>query len=139
MIMEAHGVFECHREIHPHMPPTLREHRCWGRLWFEHPNGGGKKSGGSKKLPADIIAGRQNPKDFMVLCQLHQIWNQDFPSTHSNGITEDASERRGNDLAPERKGVIAARESPESEGGLELPPVDRRAERLDGPERRATA
>lgn len=79
MIMKAHGIFECHRLIHPHMPEDLKQHLCWGELWIEHPNGWTgpikRKSSDPVKVVRDIVLKKVDPKIFMVLCQLHQIWN----------------------------------------------------------------
>jgi len=104
------------------MPEDLKQHACWGRLWFEHPNGSGGQRGRSKKLAQDIIAGRKQAGEFMVLCQLHQIWNVDhsyIPTTYlSDEGKEVAGGQCGNDPAPECKGVIAVRERREPEGRL---------------------
>jgi hypothetical protein len=77
LVMLAHGVQGCHFGIHPNMPISLKKHPCWGKLTFEHPNGGGRqirKSPGSGVV-LDILSNRVEAKDLMVLCQLHQIWN----------------------------------------------------------------
>lgn len=76
-IFESHGVFECHRNIHPNIPDDLKNHECWGKFWIEHPNGGGGKERKKiKNLAAKIGRGKIDPKGYMVLCQLHQLWNQ---------------------------------------------------------------
>lgn len=77
MIMEAHKLFECHKMIHPYIPEDLKHLACWGELWIEHPNGGGRKQDGpSNRLVREIVKGTKEPKNYMILCQLHQIWNQ---------------------------------------------------------------
>ena len=78
MIFETHGVEGCQYMIHPHMPEELKDRKCWGRLWFEHPNGGGgkdEKANGRLAILNGVASGNRDPKDYMVLCQLHQIWN----------------------------------------------------------------
>jgi len=80
IIMEAHGVMGCHYKIHPYMPDELKKRECWGALWIEHPEGCGKKQREecpAPKLIRDLIAGRADPKSVMLLCRLHQIWNNE--------------------------------------------------------------
>lgn len=77
LIAEAHGK-GCHFRIHPNMPDELKKRKCWGRLWIEHPNGGGSKDTPSRVLMWEIKKGKRNPKDFLLLCQLHQCWNSGY-------------------------------------------------------------
>jgi hypothetical protein len=78
MVFEAHNVFECHRNIHPNISEDLKQHKCWGQLQFEHPNGGGHKDqkiNGKHAVIRGLVSGKRNPKDYLILCQLHQLWN----------------------------------------------------------------
>lgn len=86
-IMAAHGISGCHFKIHPNMPIELKKHKCWGDLWLEHPNGGGHfeivaAKTTSQGIIRQIATGRLNPKKYLVLCQLHQIWNNHNPNAN---------------------------------------------------------
>lgn len=79
LIADAHEVkIGCMFNIHPNMPSGLARRECWGDLRFEHPNGGGtrdQKTNGKEALFYGILNGTRNPKEYLLLCRLHQIWN----------------------------------------------------------------
>jgi hypothetical protein len=77
LVFKAHGIFECQRYLHQNIPHDLKSRSCWGNLTFEHPKGGGHKLLHGTQLIRALLTGKENPKDYYILCRLHQIWNQD--------------------------------------------------------------
>jgi hypothetical protein len=76
----AHGTqVECQHKLHPNIPEELRIVACWGHLEIDHPLGGGLKDVqlyGSNAARNGIVMGRRDPKDYFLLCLLHQLWNR---------------------------------------------------------------
>lgn len=83
-LYKYHGIRGCMASAHPYISEELRTHSCWGSLWLEHVEGGGGKDRGDRRY-REIIDGTRDFKAFMVLCRLHQIWNNPNGRWSHNG------------------------------------------------------